>query len=155
MCFLGFSPSNSDGALFAQMGNRHVTLLPSKMLICAGRKALVVAVEMVNYDGLFKKSSTEPAQPTRPIMDISNATGGAFMILCRTENLGTAFTSIMQQQAGPRTVVLPFGPCLSGRISVSKSQDVVNEASGFADTAKRIGADGAGQNHDPWPREGR
>jgi hypothetical protein len=41
MCFLGFSPSNSDGALFAQMGNRHLTLLPSKMPICAGRKALV------------------------------------------------------------------------------------------------------------------
>jgi hypothetical protein len=55
MCFLGFSPSNSDGALIAQMGNRHLTLLPSKMLICAGRKALVVAVEMVNYDGPLKK----------------------------------------------------------------------------------------------------
>ena len=60
-------------------------------------------------------------------MDISNATDGAFMILYRTETLGTAFTNIVQQ-AGPRTVVLPFGPCLSGRISVSKSQDVVNEA---------------------------
>jgi hypothetical protein len=55
MCFSGFSPSNSDGALFAQMCNRHLTLLPSKVLIRAGRKALVVAVEMVNYDGLFKK----------------------------------------------------------------------------------------------------
>ena len=60
-------------------------------------------------------------------MDISNATGGAFMILYRTENLGTAFTNIVQH-AGPRTVVLPFGPCLSGRISVPKSQDIVNEA---------------------------
>jgi hypothetical protein len=87
-------------------------------------------------------------------MDISNATGGAFMILYRTETLGTAFTDIVQQ-AGPRTVVLPFGPYLSGHISLSKSQDVVNEASGFADTAKSIGANGAGQNHDPWPREGR
>jgi hypothetical protein len=75
-------------------------------------------------------------------MDISNATDGAFMILYRTENLGTAFTNIVQQ-AGPRAVVLPFGPCLSGRISVSKSQDVVNEASRFAGTAKRIGANGA------------
>jgi hypothetical protein len=60
-------------------------------------------------------------------MDISNATRGAFMILYRTENLGTAFTNIVQH-SGPRTLVLPFGPCLSGRISVPKSQDIVNEA---------------------------
>jgi hypothetical protein len=53
-------------------------------------------------------------------MDISNATGGAFMIPYRTENLRTAFTDIVQQ-AGPRTVVLPFGPYLSGHISLSKS----------------------------------
>lgn len=32
-----------------------MTLLPSKVLICAGRKALVAAVEMVNNSGIFKK----------------------------------------------------------------------------------------------------
>ena len=32
-----------------------MTLLPNKMLICAGREALVAAVEMVNDYGIFKK----------------------------------------------------------------------------------------------------
>ena len=58
MCFWGFSQSNSDGALFAQIGHRQLTLLPSKMLICAGRKALVAAVEMVNNYGIFKEELT-------------------------------------------------------------------------------------------------
>jgi len=30
-----------------------LALLPSRMLICAGRKALVAAVEMVNDYGIF------------------------------------------------------------------------------------------------------
>ena len=29
--------------------------MPSEMLICAGRKPLIVAVEMVNYYGAFEK----------------------------------------------------------------------------------------------------
>jgi hypothetical protein len=30
-------------------------MMPGKMLICAGRKALVVAVEMINYYAILKK----------------------------------------------------------------------------------------------------
>ena len=55
MCFWGFIQSNSDGALLTQIGHRQLTLLPSKMLICAGRKELVVAVEMINYYAILKK----------------------------------------------------------------------------------------------------
>ena len=47
--------------------------------------------------------------------------------LLKKVNLAVAFTNIVQH-AGSRTVVLPFGPCLSGRIPVLKSQDIVNEA---------------------------
>ena len=38
-----------------QIGHRQLSLLPSEMLICAGRKPLIVAVEMVNYYGVFEK----------------------------------------------------------------------------------------------------
>jgi hypothetical protein len=55
VCFWGFIQSNSDGALLAQIGHRQLTMMPGKMLICAGRKALVVAVEMINYYAILKK----------------------------------------------------------------------------------------------------
>ena len=58
MCFWFFRQTNSDGALLAQVGHRQKTLLPSKMLICAGRKALVAAVEMVNDYGISKNELT-------------------------------------------------------------------------------------------------
>ena len=44
MRFSSFGESNSDCTLLVQIGNRQLTLLPSKMLICAGRKALIAAV---------------------------------------------------------------------------------------------------------------
>jgi hypothetical protein len=55
VCFWGLIQSNSDGALLTQIGHRQLTLLPSKVLICAGRKALVVTVEMINYYAILKK----------------------------------------------------------------------------------------------------
>jgi|RhiMetdeSRZDD1v2_1073273.scaffolds.fasta_scaffold296895_2 hypothetical protein len=54
MWFLGFSQSNCNRTLLAQIGLRQLTLSPSKLLICAGRKALVVAIEMVNDHGISK-----------------------------------------------------------------------------------------------------
>src|SRR5262249_48713698 len=44
----GVCQSNSDSFLLAQIGHRQLMLLPSKMLICAAREALVVTVEMIN-----------------------------------------------------------------------------------------------------------
>src|SRR5262249_60511852 len=67
----------------AQIGHRQLSLLPSEMLICAGRKPLIVAVEMVNYYGVLKRNSTGPAQPTRLIMDTSDATEGPLYALPR------------------------------------------------------------------------
>ncbi len=60
MCLWGVSQSNSDRALLVQIDQRQLTLLPSEMLICAGRKVLVVAVEMVNYYGILKKELNRP-----------------------------------------------------------------------------------------------
>jgi hypothetical protein len=54
-CFSRFSQRNSDGALLAQIGHRQLTLLASEMLIRAGSKPLIVAVEMVNYNGVLKE----------------------------------------------------------------------------------------------------
>ena len=58
MCFWGFSQSNCDGAPFAQIGHQQLTLLPSKLVIGTGRKALVVAVQVVNDYGFFKNELT-------------------------------------------------------------------------------------------------
>src|SRR5262249_56173875 len=44
----GVCQSNSDSFLLAQIGHRQLMLLPSKMLICAAREALIVTVEMIN-----------------------------------------------------------------------------------------------------------
>jgi hypothetical protein len=41
--------------LLAQIGHRQLSLLPSEMLVSAGRKALIVAVEMVNHYAVFEK----------------------------------------------------------------------------------------------------
>ena len=79
MCSGALFQSSSDGALLAEIGHRQLTLLPSKMLMYAGRKALVVAVEMVNYYAILKKEL--------------NRTG--------TENLGAAFTNIVQARKDP------------------------------------------------------
>jgi hypothetical protein len=49
------------------------------MLICAGCKALIVAVEMVNYYRIFEKELDGP-QPARLIMDTSNATERPFIV---------------------------------------------------------------------------
>jgi hypothetical protein len=62
-------------------------------------------------------------------MDSSNATGGAFMIRYRTETLELPSRTLCKH-AGPRTVVVPVDPCLSGRISAPKGQDMVKEARG-------------------------
>src|SRR5215813_11692737 len=51
----------------------------------------------------LKRSSAGPAQPTRPIVEASNATEGPF-------------------------IVLPFGQVSPHRISAAKGQDEVNEA---------------------------
>src|SRR5262245_66098824 len=53
--------------------------------------------------GFLKRSSAGPAQPTRPIMEASNATEGPF-------------------------IVLPFGQVSPHHISAPKGQDEVNEA---------------------------
>src|SRR5260370_12921638 len=55
VCLWGLCQSNSDGLLLAQVGHRQLRLLPSVMLVSAGRKALIVAVEMVNHYGIFEK----------------------------------------------------------------------------------------------------
>jgi hypothetical protein len=47
--------NNSDGLLLGQIDHRQLSLLSGEMLICAGCKALIVAVEMVNYCGIFEK----------------------------------------------------------------------------------------------------
>jgi hypothetical protein len=60
MCFWSFRQTNSDGAPLAQVSHRQKTLLPSKMLICAGRKVLVAAVEMVNDYGISKNELARP-----------------------------------------------------------------------------------------------
>src|SRR5262245_27209517 len=51
----------------------------------------------------LKRSSAGPAQPTKPIVDATNATEGPF-------------------------IVLPFGQVSPPRISAAKGQDEVNEA---------------------------
>jgi hypothetical protein len=45
----------------------------------------------------------------------------------RAENLRAALTNIVQARRTP-TVVVPVGPCLPGRISAPKGQDMVKEA---------------------------
>jgi hypothetical protein len=60
MWFLGFSQSNCNRTLLAQIGLRQLTLSPSKLLICAGRKALVVAIEMVNDAGSCHRDGQRP-----------------------------------------------------------------------------------------------
>jgi hypothetical protein len=44
MCFSAFSQSNSHGALLVKIGHQQLPLSPSKLLICAERKPLVIAV---------------------------------------------------------------------------------------------------------------
>jgi hypothetical protein len=41
--------------LLAQIGHRQLSVLPSELLIGAGRKALIVSVEMVDDDGVVEK----------------------------------------------------------------------------------------------------
>ena len=46
---------NSDGFPLAQIGHRQLSVLPGELLIGAGRKALIVAVEMIDDDGVVEK----------------------------------------------------------------------------------------------------
>ena len=44
MCFSAFNQSNSDGALLVKIGHQQLSLSPNKLLICAERKPLVIAI---------------------------------------------------------------------------------------------------------------
>src|SRR5215471_9940180 len=55
VCLRRLGQSNSDRLLLAQVGLRQLTPLASEVLIGAGRQALIVAVEMVDDDGVVEK----------------------------------------------------------------------------------------------------
>jgi hypothetical protein len=63
VCLRRLAQSNSDRLLLAQVGLRQLTLLASEVLIGAGRQALIVAVEMVDDDGVVKKEAGRAGTP--------------------------------------------------------------------------------------------
>src|SRR5262249_31568435 len=96
-CLRGLCKSNSDGLLLAQICHRQLSLLPGEMLICAGRKALIVAVEMVNYYGVFEKE-LDRARTTDETNHGNHATGDPFIrAAIRPLFLHTVFPPITRQ----------------------------------------------------------
>jgi hypothetical protein len=81
----------------------------SKLPICAGRKALIVAIEMVNDQGAFKSELTRASTTDEMITDAGNAAHDAFMTLDRTETLELRLRRIMLPMQGHTQVVLSFG----------------------------------------------